>query len=137
MTQQSLIFSLLVRVGAAGVLGATAPVAVSPGQRGSSRDEGGGRSMTARWLLVLALTLLVPGLARAQTGAAPDPGRETKLLASDGAADDRFGHSVSLSGDTALVGARYDDDNGMQLGLGVRLRAQRWRLDRAGQAPGE
>ncbi|MCH7884728.1 MAG: FG-GAP repeat protein, partial [Planctomycetes bacterium] len=32
-----------------------------------------------------------------------------KLTASDGAAGDLFGGSVSLSGDTALVGARSDD----------------------------
>jgi len=38
--------------------------------------------------------------------------QEAKLLAGDGAWGDRFGGSVSLSGDTALVGARYDDDNG-------------------------
>ncbi len=37
---------------------------------------------------------------------------ERKLLASDGAADDRFGRSVGISGDTAVVGARQDDDNG-------------------------
>ena len=30
---------------------------------------------------------------------------EAKLLPSDGAAGDRFGHSVSISGDVALVGA--------------------------------
>jgi hypothetical protein len=33
-----------------------------------------------------------------------------KLTASDGAAEDRFGFSVGLSGDTALVGAYLDDD---------------------------
>ena len=37
---------------------------------------------------------------------------EVKLLASDGAAYDRFGHSVSISGDVAVIGARLDDDNG-------------------------
>jgi len=36
--------------------------------------------------------------------------QKAKLLASDGAEDDFFGHSVSLSGDTALVGAWGDDD---------------------------
>jgi hypothetical protein len=46
-----------------------------------------------------------------------DPGtgtwiEEEKLIASDGAALDLFGHSVSISGDIALVGAYYDDDNG-------------------------
>ena len=35
-----------------------------------------------------------------------------KLTASDGAAGDRFGFSVAISGDTALVGAYQDDDNG-------------------------
>jgi hypothetical protein len=39
-----------------------------------------------------------------------------KLLASDGAADDRFGDSVSVSGDTAVVGAFYDDDAGTDSG---------------------
>jgi hypothetical protein len=40
----------------------------------------------------------------------------TRLLASDGAAEDRFGYSVSLAGDTALVGAYFDDDNGINSG---------------------
>jgi VCBS repeat-containing protein len=43
--------------------------------------------------------------------------RETdKLSPSDGAADDSFGRSVSLSGDRALVGAHEDDDNGTESG---------------------
>jgi hypothetical protein len=37
---------------------------------------------------------------------------EQKLLASDGAAEDYFGRSVSISGDAALVGADGDDDKG-------------------------
>jgi len=37
---------------------------------------------------------------------------QAKLLASDGAADDRFGVSVSIDGDYAIVGAHWDDDNG-------------------------
>jgi len=40
---------------------------------------------------------------------------ETKLTASDGAADDHFG-TVSLFGDTALVGSKRDDDNGTDSG---------------------
>jgi len=36
---------------------------------------------------------------------------EQKLTASDGAADDQFGVSVAISGDTAVIGARYDDPN--------------------------
>jgi hypothetical protein len=41
---------------------------------------------------------------------------EAKLTASDGAADDSFGRSVAVSGDTALVGANGDDDNGSRSG---------------------
>ncbi|MDY7110593.1 MAG: FG-GAP repeat protein [Planctomycetota bacterium] len=37
---------------------------------------------------------------------------EAKLLASDGAIDDDFGYSVSISGDLVVIGAAYDDDNG-------------------------
>ncbi|MEW6744764.1 MAG: FG-GAP repeat protein [Planctomycetota bacterium] len=39
-----------------------------------------------------------------------------KLAATDGAYGDYFGHSVCLSGDTALVGALFDDDNGVDSG---------------------
>jgi len=41
---------------------------------------------------------------------------QAKLLASDGAAGDQFGRAVSVSGDTALVGAHLDDDNGYHSG---------------------
>ena len=39
-----------------------------------------------------------------------------KLTASDGAAGDQFGISVSISGDVAVIGARLDDDNGIDSG---------------------
>jgi hypothetical protein len=39
-----------------------------------------------------------------------------KLLASDGAAGDEFGKSVSISGNVALVGAENDDDKGSKSG---------------------
>jgi len=42
--------------------------------------------------------------------------QESKLLASDGANGALFGWSVSISGDTALVGAHKDDDNGTNSG---------------------
>ena len=35
-----------------------------------------------------------------------------KLTAGDGAEEDRFGTAVAISGDYAIVSARYDDDNG-------------------------
>jgi hypothetical protein len=38
--------------------------------------------------------------------------QQAKLLASDGEAEDRFGGSVSLDGDTAIIGAWFDNDNG-------------------------
>jgi hypothetical protein len=42
--------------------------------------------------------------------------QQAKLLASDGAAGDYFGCSVSLSGNAALIGAPADDDNGENSG---------------------
>ncbi|MHC4158861.1 MAG: FG-GAP repeat protein [Planctomycetota bacterium] len=42
--------------------------------------------------------------------------QQAKLIASDGASNDEFGWSVSISGDYAIVGARYDDDNGSNSG---------------------
>ncbi len=45
-----------------------------------------------------------------------DRDQVAKLTADDPAADDRFGHSVSVSGDYAIVGAPYDDDYGTSSG---------------------
>ncbi len=42
--------------------------------------------------------------------------QQAKLTASDGAANDRFGMSVAVSGDTAVIGAQYDDDMGSNSG---------------------
>ena len=39
-----------------------------------------------------------------------------KLIASDGAAGDEFGYSVYISGDTIVVGAIFDDENGTYSG---------------------
>lgn len=43
---------------------------------------------------------------------------EAKLTASDGAQGDKFGHAVAVSGDVALVGAYYTDNNGPIYGSG-------------------
>jgi len=43
-------------------------------------------------------------------------GEIKKITPSDGADYDYFGISVSISGDTAIVGAHYDDDNGFWSG---------------------
>ncbi|MCX5635489.1 MAG: FG-GAP repeat protein [Planctomycetota bacterium] len=42
--------------------------------------------------------------------------QQQKLTASDGAASDQFGYSVSISGDYAIVGAYGDDDKGSASG---------------------
>ena len=41
---------------------------------------------------------------------------QSKLIASDGAPDDRFGCSVSIDGDYAIIGSPYDDGNGSASG---------------------
>ena len=41
---------------------------------------------------------------------------QAKLVASDGADEDFFGDSVALSGDTAVIGATFDDDDGESSG---------------------
>ena len=57
-------------------------------------------------LLVAATSVLSTAPAHADLG-----DQLAKLLADDGAAEDRFGRSVAISGAIALIGAR-DDDNG-------------------------
>ena len=56
-----------------------------------------------------------------------DPGsgswvEEDKLVASDGAANDWFGQDVALSDDTAVIGARYTNDNGNNSGSAYLFR---------------
>jgi uncharacterized repeat protein (TIGR01451 family) len=46
----------------------------------------------------------------------PSWAEQTKLTASDAAADDFFGTSVAISGDTVMVGAYLDDDAGSSSG---------------------
>src|SRR4051812_21014889 len=41
---------------------------------------------------------------------------QTKLIATDAAANDYFGVSVAVSGGAALVGAMFDDDGGQDSG---------------------
>jgi len=47
-------------------------------------------------------------LAVSTAHATIDPATAQKLLAGDGVAGDLFGYSVSVSGDTAIIGAPYD-----------------------------
>ncbi len=47
----------------------------------------------------------------------PTTGRQiAKILPDDGAQDDHFGISVAISGETAIIGAVQDDDNGTDSG---------------------
>ncbi|CAK8713901.1 MAG: FG-GAP repeat-containing protein [Candidatus Electronema aureum] len=61
---------------------------------------------TLKGLLFLAALLV---LAVGQAQAAIDPTTAKKLLTGDGADGEEFGSSVSVSGDTAVIGAHYDD----------------------------
>ena len=59
------------------------------------------------------------GAALAIIAAAPaevEPCEQAKLLASDGAPSDWPGVSVEVSGDVPVVGAHYDDHNGIDSG---------------------
>ena len=56
-------------------------------------------------VLVAAALVLITAPAYADLG-----DQLFKLLPDDGAADDRFGISVAISGSTAIVGAFLDDD---------------------------
>lgn len=61
-------------------------------------------------LLVLNFFALAAGQAQAELTMVE------KLLAADGAAGDQFGRSVSISGNTAVIGSYTDDDNGNDSG---------------------
>jgi hypothetical protein len=77
---------------------------------GLQANDATGRALPA-WLAVdvQALRLLVDD-AGATYPLAIDPWfQQAKLIASDAAAADLFGSSVAVSGDTAVVGATYDD----------------------------
>ena len=65
----------------------------------------------------LTLLLAAAALVLSTTAAYADLGDQlAKLLPDDGAAEDRFGVSVAISGATAIVGAQLDDDNGENSG---------------------
>jgi len=61
---------------------------------------------------VIGITLLAMGSAKAAHILTED----VRLTAFDAAADDRFGGSVSIDGDTAVVGASFDDGVGVDSG---------------------
>jgi FG-GAP repeat len=61
-------------------------------------------------------------------------GQVRKLTASDGAVDDFFGASVAISGDTVVIGAVFDDDNGSDSGSAYVFERDQGGLDNWGQA---
>jgi|GEM_PF-722432 len=58
-------------------------------------------------------------------GGADNWGEVKKITAGDGAADDFFGYSVSISGNTVAVGAYYNDDNGNDSGSGYIINLEK------------
>ncbi len=60
-------------------------------------------------------------------------GQVKKLLASDAASFDLFGHSVAVAGDTAVVGARLNDDNGSGSGSAYIFQRDAGGIDNWGQ----
>jgi uncharacterized membrane protein len=69
------------------------------------------QQMKRRILVSAVLSVLLLAALTANVHAA-----EVKINASDGAAGDCFGGGVAISGDYAVVGARYDDDAGSRSG---------------------
>jgi hypothetical protein len=74
-----------------------------------------GNEKNKKCFIVMAIVLVCFAFSPPQAGADTWLERQ-KLLASDGAARDYFGCSVSISGDYAIVGAYYDDDKGSESG---------------------
>ena len=68
--------------------------------------------------IAIVAGLLWSATAMAQT--------EFKITASDAAADDYFGNSVSISGDYAIVGAILDDDDGINSGSAYIFSARKF-----------
>ncbi len=62
---------------------------------------------------VLTMSATAPALAQCEVA---------KLLPSDGGEAHRFGNSVSISGDTAVIGSVFDDENGYNAGAAYVFR---------------
>ncbi|MCH8153323.1 MAG: hypothetical protein IH830_13235 [Planctomycetes bacterium] len=71
--------------------------------------------------IALGLALALPDTTRGQCQA----NELAKLTACDAAAGDEFGISVSISGDVAVIGARWDDDGGPVSGSAYVYRLNR------------
>jgi hypothetical protein len=75
----------------------------------------------------IILTVLIAFFSLAHFAlAALDPATVQKLVAGDGAANDEFGYSVAVDGDTALIGAEQDDDKAGSAYVFVRSADGKW-----------
>jgi FG-GAP repeat/PEP-CTERM motif len=68
------------------------------------------------WTRIICISAIVAACSLASPASASTWAEADKLTASDGQAEDQFGRSVSISGDTAIIGAFGDDDNGGNAG---------------------
>ena len=66
--------------------------------------------MKGKFTISFIASILILGVSFTSENAFALP--ETKITAPDGASNDAFGVSVAISGNTAIVGARGDSDNG-------------------------
>ena len=73
-------------------------------------------SYRSKSILVAAMVAVIVSLVVAGTAQADDWQEKDKLTALDGAGNDLFGYSVSISGDYAIVGAYNDDPCGTDSG---------------------
>jgi len=74
-------------------------------------------------MIQLVVAADVGALLPARASEAVEVSEVAKLLASDGMANDFFGRSVAVSGDTAVVGAFFDGDNGFASGSAYVFRS--------------
>jgi len=66
----------------------------------------------SRWTSLVGVFVGGAVLAGPASAQPCSPEEVAKLLPADGAERDRFGYSVSVSGDNAVIGAWQDNDNG-------------------------
>ena len=67
----------------------------------------------AEYIAIIASILLLGGILLPVHAQSTE---QAKLTASDAASEDDFGRSVSISGDTAIIGSPLDDDGGSTSG---------------------
>lgn len=107
-----------------GTWGVVAPFLVSENQKATSADGDGGDAFGCS--VSLSGDYAIVGAREHDAGGSTNKGaayiflrsvgtwaQQTKLVASDGAAEDYFGWSVSISGDYAIVGAPEHDPGGI------------------------